>query len=1033
MVAELFEQRLGGEVSQNCLDLLVAMIYKKENLLVENLTINKDGRITAFSYKLLWVVFNPEYDKVCEMLGVIKNMAEIKNPKKFVFKNQSLQMVLKMLINEFRGTLPNSNLSYAVSELFTHEKRGAYTDTVRPLKDNEIRTAFTLDIAKCHTSILYNAEHMWGILMPWDTLIKKSVFNISEGSYYQVSKDELTLGSHVVGSGLYSSEFVSKLLENYLIKLSDITHELRPSHTIPANFFREIVDLVYAKCKNIKLVKELFNKFIGSLGKMTKITAVGELSTSAEFANHWKYSNGSGEKAFEKPTEGFNLTLEPDHLRNLVRTTEKLTIDTNYPIYQAVIHASWWELYLMEKDAIQMSEVPIETVRLHSDSITFAVKKTPKFQEIEPTVCSAKITRMEDNGIFSESDDDDEDEVLEPIELNRTLHERFIPIEIPETVKANAGWQERLINNMNQLRKPNPWGIGYIRAELLDNPNLERSPPKKERMPRIEPDGKIREITEADITDAINGGESFAMFGEAGRGKTYMTANVIVPQLRANGKSFITASLSHKATENLRKYNIEAVVIAKIFAIAHNETLNARLLAISQTYDYIIIDEYTLCGLAEMLNFYTLKKMGMNFIFVGDYHQLPAVESYQVLNYRSCPFFWDMCDKTYIELKTIHRFDMALNETLTHLYKYGELIGITQEITSDDTQHICYTNKTKDSINLGFSLKNDKYEKSLKIRDNFIMRIGSPIICKVNHLKGFHNSSVFTVQEFTETVVEVIDQNGDKIDIDLKDIKEKLNGVYNFELGNCITIHSAQGSTLLGRVAIHEISMMTREMLYTAISRATSLNNVCIRRKDRLIKGLQHTKFMELGEWESKPLNILTKSLVGQVYEIYDTITEKPIYIESVSNNKTLKPNLTKLKKGILSECKNKLEIRLVEKLYYDFEDELETLKTETIVQYQLKGIELMNPKLSMPRRLKAGEFKPNKARQLMEAKVNDDEFNEAGTKKYRGFISILKDCVRFRYSVNGVAKIKQYKITKKRTLEQAKAEAEEFQKNHYA
>jgi hypothetical protein len=1076
VITSLFKQVPTGEISQNSLNLIVEAIYRNENLLVENLTYNKNGDIIGFSYKLKWVVLNADYYNVVSTLEIIRKMPEVKSLSKFVFQNQSLQMILTALIGELRGKFPDSNLSASVSDLFESEKRGAFTENVRNLEEKEIPNAFTFDITKCHTSIINNRFHAWGIFRPWDELIKKDTTEIVEGAYYQVFKPSLKLGANHIGNGLYDSQFIFNLLENHLIEFSNITHELRPSLTIEAKYFKEIVDLIYSRCTNIALAKILFNKFIGSLGKTTITTITGELCTSDAFAEHWKYdaqSCGSSDKFDEKPTAGYSRTNPiKDHLRNLYKTTITKMINTNFPVYQAILQNSWWLLFLMEIDAVRLSKVKIEPVRYHSDSITFALLRTlitdklgkPKFVYEKPfkadkikEICgqymliqpnavrgrnegeefskwsdlyTTETIQNRENELFSDTEDEEEDETKQII---TDIPIRFIEVPINETTKAKIGSTAELVHNMNQHIKSNPWKLGYIREVMLDNPNYETIKFDRKTRSVVERDELIKTVTEiyeGDITEKILNKECFAVFGSAGTGKTFLTTKTIIPAIIKSDLSFIAVSLSHKAVHNLRKNGVSGIVIAKLFALNVGQSIKSKLLEISQTYSYIIVDEYTMCGLQEMNNFYTLFKLGVKFIFIGDYKQLPAIESKQLLDYRQCAFFQDMIDKQFIELKTRHRFDLGLSITLDHLIKESELIGITNDITGTIEQEICYTNKKRYERNLSYSNDNQSYKKHLKIREDFVIRVGSKIICKVNRIEGFSNNAMFVVDSFDENNITLYGDNK-LTTIDIIKFGGSFKGINSFELGHCITVHASQGSTIYGRMAIHEVKLMSVEMLYTALSRATSLDNICIKKGDQNLKNIEHENFIKIGEWIPIKIDCNRKALKGSVWVLYDKTTTEEMLIGSCSDATDLKDVLYKAQHGILKGYTN-LGIKILHEVHYDFDDELFMSEQKVILNHQANNIHLLNPKVAMPKRLKIGKFKPNKARELLEKEGENVESHSNGLRKLRGCISVLKDCVEFQYSVNGKSLKKRFKITKTRTSEQAKTEAEAFQKEHY-
>jgi hypothetical protein len=221
---------------------------------------------------------------------------------------------------------------------------------------------------------------------------------------------------------------------------------------------------------------------------------------------------------------------------------------------------------------------------------------------------------------------------------------------------------------------------------------------------------------------------------------------------------------------------------------------------------------------------------------------------------------------------------------------------------------------------------------------------------------------------------------------------------------------------------------MSIEMLYTALSRATSLSNIYIDERYQNIKGLQHEKFINVGEWVPVLYDTKRKALKAFIWAVYDKTTNQEILIGASKHGDDINDALSNDK---LKDISN-IGVRKLSDLHYDFTDELNEELRKTIINYQNKGCKLMNRKIASYKPLKIGQFKPNKARAVINEVSDDAKRGEDGLKRNRGCISISSDRVSFRYCVNGVRHKKTFKITKKRNLEQAITEAKAFQKQHY-
>jgi hypothetical protein len=145
--------------------------------------------------------------------------------------------------------------------------------------------------------------------------------------------------------------------------------------------------------------------------------------------------------------------------------------------------------------------------------------------------------------------------------------------------------------------------------------------------------------------------------------------------------------------------------------------------------------------------------------------------------------------------------------------------------------HICYTNAKRKEINKALNTTGTliKYEGTPnQYNEDIRLAVGTKLLAlSTSDTLGITKSEVYVVTE--------IDEDSFKIG----DIIVKNMFVHNwFCLGYAITIHKAQGMTINGTLNIHELFLIkpNRKLFYTAVSRATSLDNIRLVRAGKTIR-----------------------------------------------------------------------------------------------------------------------------------------------------------------------------------------------------
>lgn len=924
-----------NDIPQSNLNMLAGYIYDKERIVVENTNVDEHGNISAMSYLGYWIIMNNKYTKICSILEKVSELEIAGNKEEYKFRNQSIQGITKQLIESYRGELPTSNLSTAEYYAMSSRLRGAYNETLDEVKGD----CTTLDIGKCYTSVVYARRHEWGVFKPWDELVPYSG-GIVHGAKYIVSAD-VNLNGIKLGPGMYDSQFVENLISNGFINYDDITHEIVPSMTIPPEFFKELIDIIYEVIP--EHAKDMINLFLGSMGTHIKKNRASEMSSSDEHMKLWLAEGGKSK--------------DIGNMHVLYKESRAVAMKTNMPIHQAIIQGGYWGLYQLQKAIVGPDTV---IVKYHSDSIT---ARNPR-------------------------------------------------------------------NCIGQHVVGNRSDIGIVREDTLDVGSYGCGVEHEASELRT-----IREWKQTIVDSAMGELKSFALFGKPGRGKSY-TAGKIAKKM----SKYMGASLSHKSVCNMKLNGIDACVLAALFATKPHQTIMGRLIEIRSMYDTLMIDEYTMTNLEYMEMFYILHKMGMKFIFIGDYHQLPPIDKV-VFDYRKMQFFKEMCGYNFIELTKNHRFDEALDAVIAKVYNEGILdIDINGDRFMTDAvedcgepewdhdmfdaprewkrknnimdesvgilwkrckYNVCFTRKARANINESYMSAN-RADGGWNSHSNYSFVVGSPVICKINKSKEhLFNNSIYEIEEIGAVVKMKNVDNNHIIEVSIETFTGKNRKTWNFEPAHCITTHSLQGSTVRGDMCIYESHRMSRNMLYTALSRATALKHIFIHNY-QLLDSIPEVMYNVVGEM---PVCIdnRRKPFKAHIYEIHDK-NNVPICIDGGYDG--VAPSDILGNKGF--------GIKRIDTVYFDNDANANLTRAinKIVRQYTSNGVKLENN--VMKRRLLKQGF-----------------YSAAKKTKKNGCVSVGSTCVRFRWSVNGKKKEKKWKTTRNRTIEQAETLAREFMQKH--
>lgn len=384
-----------------------------------------------------------------------------------------------------------------------------------------------------------------------------------------------------------------------------------------------------------------------------------------------------------------------------------------------------------------------------------------------------------------------------------------------------------------------------------------------------------------DYEKLIDRGEGFRLDGMAGTGKSSLTCGGhgvqgVIEYLKEKGKTFALTATTHKAKAN--KLFVEKGYTGSTihsFLKVFGGGLGDKNFSMCDGLDYLIIDECSMLNKIFYLHLRNIKTLypAMSIIMIGDYQQLPAVES----NARTFVNYEDMentqlvkwlCDYNLIHLTE----NMRCSEEGVLMFKLYNNI-IREKLDEDDKGllksfvknekfnpytaflaggNLCWKNATKDYINLILVEKmfcNKRGDREWDCSENFDIE-GKVIksrymtkiwvkrpdtddsVCKVVATKNMSRgeNSFYNNQEFYITNITSWDEIQLTDTITGEDIVVNREEIYRyFDYGYASTIHRAQGSTIETDYSINDWDdRLSKKLKYVAVSRTTDKDNIQI-------------------------------------------------------------------------------------------------------------------------------------------------------------------------------------------------------------
>ena len=324
-----------------------------------------------------------------------------------------------------------------------------------------------------------------------------------------------------------------------------------------------------------------------------------------------------------------------------------------------------------------------------------------------------------------------------------------------------------------------------------------------------------------DILNVLDANGGLLLQGGAGNGKSYV-AKKISECIFERGDVVKRLAPTNKAA-----ININGSTIHKFFQLTKDGKLGSKFLRYvhKKQIKYIIIDEISMITKDLWKKIALLKQATeIKFLLIGDSKQCPPVENEKIEDYFNHPTVKFITNNNRNKLTVMKRFDKVLYDILENVND----VDVTKYPAKNTPRNLCFFNRTRKIINAKWNNffrtegdifipedKEDEYTQDMYIYKDL------PVIARktVDNGEIMVNNEYFKVKSYND---EYISLYNDRIEIDVLISQFSQQFLLNY----CSTTHKAQGETIDEEFTIYDWKYMNDKIKYTALSRATCIDNV---------------------------------------------------------------------------------------------------------------------------------------------------------------------------------------------------------------
>ena len=534
----------------------------------------------------------------------------------------------------------------------------------------------------------------------------------------------------------------------------------------------------------------------------------------------------------------------------------------------------------------------VKITNVGNDSYAISIKKNLKNNYNHTPVYNAIINTGQLNLI----------ELYKTISKNKGVSiKNFMTDSITFSVTADADSNENYDQEKYKLEKS---------KERFKNPNENYNPPKIEYNKE---EIKVQEYT------VDNPGVSQLVFGRAGVGKSSAIKRIYS---RLTGNTLVCA-YTHSAAQNLKDNGIPCSTIDSFFGYnpdTDNNSVEAKQKS-PVRYNNIIIDEYGMLSKSHWRKFFEYKQKNPDtkFFIFGDSFQTQPLTEFKMMIERCDVITGYLCDNNIFEIKphSKMRCDKKIFNALSLFLETGIL---PKCFLKNET-------KLENKITISASRKvNSEYNNHHAPK----MIPGTKVICVKTDPKYFKNGQRFVVEKVSNSEI-FVDNTWAPLS--------------HFELDYAQTIYKYQGLTIQEPVNIipkRAWGLMTKQELYTSISRATKMSYICI---DKMYAGVQ---FQDAYNNTNFKKTLDTSPKITYIYKRFDF---KSIYIGMTDNTERRKKEHSEKKDNLTFEVLYKcLSGRKYESMEIQKWRNQDSLKLLNVQQNQEGKIERQKVKVEIPK-----------------------------------------------------------------------------------
>jgi ATP-dependent exoDNAse (exonuclease V) alpha subunit len=315
-----------------------------------------------------------------------------------------------------------------------------------------------------------------------------------------------------------------------------------------------------------------------------------------------------------------------------------------------------------------------------------------------------------------------------------------------------------------------------------------------------------------------NGG--LLLEGRAGTGKTRVIQHCYKRYLEDTpGSKILRSAFTNKAS-----ININGETLHQTLHIDSDGKIDIKYL---EGYDAMIVDEISTIAGFMWNNIQTVKAKfpKMKFLLAGDYRQCPPIEDVMV-DWFNSDLVRSIANNVQVELTERQRYDEALWDLAEDVYEKNKLTICAKKVPVNlysRHQNICYLNETRDYVNKTSNDYMRGRHTGREIGDRYVYT-GMPVIADATSKGVYANNESFVVTGLGESISLTSMRQGQPhiIKIDEAEFLAK------FSMAYCITTHKLQGDTIDNQVYIWDRCRMSRNLLYTAVTRVRRMDQINI-------------------------------------------------------------------------------------------------------------------------------------------------------------------------------------------------------------